>query len=151
MDPNFVPEKAVRLAEAGRHSEALEIFEKNIVSALSPGEQAIYALCIAAVEEDYERAVGMCIRAAEKEFYNPDIYLNLGKTLILGGKKTRALKAFKKGLRFDEANVKLKAEILRLGQRRPPAISFLPRGNVLNKVFGLLSHKVGSSGVARLA
>lgn len=151
MDLNFVPEKAVRLAEAGRYSEALSIFEKNVLSALTPREQSIYALCIAAVEEDYDRAVGMCIRAAEKEFYNPDIYLNLGKTLLLGGKKTRALKAFKKGLKFDEANSLLKAEILRLGQRRTPPISFLPRNNVLNKVFGLISHRTGGSGSARTA
>ncbi|MFQ5427733.1 MAG: tetratricopeptide repeat protein [Thermodesulfobacteriota bacterium] len=151
MDPNFVPEKAVRLAEAGRHSEALAIFERNIISSLSPKDQSIYAFSLAAVEEDYERAVGMCIRAAEKEFYNPEIYLNLGRVLLLSGKKIRALKAFKKGLRFDESHMALKQEILRLGQRRTPAISFLPRGNVINKVFGLLSYKVGGQGLALMA
>ncbi len=144
MDQNYLPEKAVRMAETGRYSEALRIFKKNVLSTLSPSEQSIYALCKALVEKEYDYAVNLCISAAAKEFYNPDIYLNLGKTLVMSGRKTRALKAFRKGLRFDEHNELLIAEIKKLGRRRAPAISFLPRGNVINKFFGILSHRVSA-------
>ncbi len=149
MDHNFVPERAVRLAEAGHYEEALRIFEKNLLSALNPKALSFYALSLAVAEEDYERAVTMCLSAAEKEFYNPEIYLNLGKTLLLSGRKTKALKVFKKGLRFDETNQSLQDEIRRLGQRREPIISFLPRGNVLNRVCGLLAHRATGRGYAR--
>ncbi len=149
MDAKFLAEKAIRLAETGCYSEALRIFDKNVFSALSPRAQSFYALSMATVDEDYDRAVNMCLTAAAKEFYNPEIYLNLGKTLVLSGAKTRALKAFKKGLRFDEANALLIAEIRRLGHRRAPAISFLSRGNVINRFFGILTHKVGGLGLAR--
>jgi len=149
MDSKFVPEEAVRLAEAGRYAEALQIFEKLLTSALSPRALTLYALSLAAEEEDYERAVNMCLSAAEKEFYNPEIYLNLGKTLLLSGRKTKALKVFKKGLTFDEANEAIKGEIKRLGKRREPVISFLPRGNVLNKVCGILACKASGRGLVR--
>lgn len=149
MDAKFLAEKAVRLAETGCYSEALRIFDKNVLSTLSPRAQSFYALSMATAAEDYDRAVNMCITAAAKEFYNPEIYLNLGKILVLSGKKTRALKAFKKGLRFDEANVSIKEEIKRLGHRRTPAISFLSRGNVVNRFFGIVSYKVSEFGVAR--
>jgi len=146
MDPNFVPEKAVKLAEEGRYDEALRIFEKNLLSGLTPKALSLYALSIAAAEEDYERAVTMCLSAAEKEFYNPEIYLNLGKTLLLSGRKIRALKVFRKGLKFDEKNKLIRMEIKRLGYRREPTISFLSRGNVLNRVCGIISYKASGRG-----
>jgi len=149
MDSQFVPEEAVRLAEAGRYAEALKIFEKHLTSGLSPRALSLYALSLAAEEEDYERAVNMCLSAAEKEFYNPEIYLNLGKTLLLSGRKTKALRVFKKGLRFDETNEAIRFEIMRLGHRREPIISFLPRGNVLNKVCGILAYKASGRGLVR--
>jgi len=149
MDPNFVPEKAVKLAEAANYAEALEIFRKNLQSSLSPQALSYYGLSLAVEEEDYERAVSMCLSAAGKEFYSPEIYLNLGKTLLLSGRKMKAMKVFRKGLRFDETNVPLMMEIKKLGQRRQPAISFLSRGNLLNKVCGLLTYKASGRGFAR--
>jgi len=146
VDPNFLPEKAVRLAVAGMYSEALVIFEKHLVSSLSPRALSYYALSLAVAEEDYERAENMCLVAAEREFYNPEIYLNLGKTFLLGGRKTRALKVFRKGLRFDETNEALRNEIRKLGRRRQPIISFLPRRNVLNKFCGLIAQRMSGKG-----
>ena len=149
VDHNFTPEKAVRLAQAGLYSEALDIFEKNLMSTLKPGALSYYALCLAVEEEEYDRAVNMCLMAGEKEFYNPDIYLNLGRVLLKAGRKTRALNAFRKGLKFDEANEALRSEIRKLGLRREPIFSFLPRGNVLNKFCGLLACRVTGRGLAR--
>jgi len=149
VNQDFAPEKAVRLAQAGLYGEALAIFEKHLMGTLGPLALSYYALCLAIEEEDYERAVNMCLMAGEKEFYNPEIYLNLGRVLVKAGKKTRALKAFKRGLKFDETNEALKAEIRKLGQRREPIFSFLPRGNVLNKFCGLLAHRVSGKGLVR--
>ncbi len=146
MNSEFVPEKAVKLAREGRYDEAVRIFEKNLSSSLSPNDISFYALSLAASEEDYDRAVNMCILAAEKEFYNPEIYLNLGKTLLLSGKKIKALKVFRKGLKFDEANKAIRMEIKKLGLRRAPIISFLPRGNVLNRVCGILAYRTSGRG-----
>jgi len=146
MNSEFTPEKAVRLAREGRYDEAMKIFEKNLLSALNPKDLSFYALSLAASEEDYDRAVTMCISAAEKEFYNPEIYLNLGKTLLLCGKKTKAIKVFKKGLKFDETNKSIRMEIKKLGLRRAPIISFLSRGNVLNRMCGILACRATSRG-----
>jgi len=149
VDPNFLPEKAVRLVGAGLYSEALKVFEKNLEGSLSPRELSYYGLCLAVVEEEYDHAVNICLKAAEKEFYNPEIYLNLGRTMVLGGRKRAALKVFRKGLKFDETNAALRSELEKLGQRRRPAISFLPRGNVLNKLCGILSYRMSGRRLAR--
>ncbi len=105
-----------------------------------------YAIAMAIEEGDYDRAVSFCLMAAEKEFYNPEIYLNLGKVFLVSNQKLRAIKSFKRGLRYDDANSSILDEIFKLGVRKTPFISFLSRRNILNRVFGTLRAKVQPAG-----
>ena len=76
--------------------------------------------------------------AAEKEFYNPEIYLNLGRVFLLNGQKAVAVRAFRKGLKYDNCNMGLLVEMKRLGLRKRPVITFLPRQNLFNRCLGRL-------------
>ena len=132
-------EDAVMLARDGKLSDALRIFDEDLLFTLSPVAMSYYALCLAAMEGNYDKAISLCLTAAEKEFYNPEIYHNLGKIFLLNGQKTLAIKAFRKGLKFDGGNHTLIEEIKRLGLRRRPIISFLPRGNFVNRILGRIA------------
>mgnify|MGYP001574659735 CR=1 FL=1 len=132
-------EDAVMLARDGKLSDALRIFDEDLLFTLSPVAMSYYALCLAAMEGNYDKAISLCLTAAEKEFYNPEIYHNLGKIFLLNGQKTLAIKAFRKGLKFDGGNHTLIDEVRRLGLRRKPIISFLARGNFVNRLLGRIA------------
>ncbi len=139
MNLNEIIENGITLAKEGRYKAALDVFDEDICFTQNAAAMAYYALCLAEEERNFERALSLCLMAVEKEFYNPDVYLNFGRILVLNRQKSTALKAFKKGLGYDSGNNEIIAEIKRLGLRKKPVFQFLPRGNPLNKYFGMLS------------
>lgn len=137
-----VAEKGVRFAREGRYQDALKTFDEDLCFTESPTAMSYYAICLAKVEGNFERAISLCLMAAEKEFYNPDIYLNFGKIFLMNGQKSVAIKAFKKGLKFDSTHDGILVELDRLGMRRRPVVPFLPRQNVVNKLLGMLAQSI---------
>lgn len=137
-------ETGIKLTREGRFTEALDAFDKDILFTHYPLALSCYALCLAEVDANYERALSLSVAASEKEFYNPEIYQNLGRILLLTGQKTSAIKVFRKGLKFDTGHAGLRSEIHKLGLRRKPVVTFLPRQNFVNRFFGALSYKVAS-------
>ncbi len=136
MERDEALEKGISLARRGQFAEALRIFDEEICFTRDPSAMSYYAVCLARTEGNYDKAISLCLTAAEREFYNPEIYLNLGRILLLNSQKSSAIKAFRKGLKFDDSNNEILSEIRSLGLRRKPFIPFLPRENALNKFFG---------------
>src|SRR5574337_1593238 len=99
-----VVEKGIGFARDGRFSEALRVFDEDLCFTQHPTAMSYYAVCLANVEGNYDKAISLCLMAAEKEFYNPEIYLNLGKIFLLNGQKSVAVRAFRKGLKFDSCH-----------------------------------------------
>lgn len=142
MQTNQIIEKGVRLARDGRYSDALKVFDEDLCFTQHPAAMSHYALCLAHVEGNFDKAISLCLMAAEKEFYNPEIYHNLGRIFLLNGQKAVAVRAFRKGLKFDNSNGALLEEMRRLGLRRRPVVSFLPRQSVLNKFLGKIIERL---------
>lgn len=138
MEIGNMVEKGISLAREGRYREALKVFDEDLCFTQNPVAMSFYAVALAHLEGNYDRAISLCLMAAEKEFYNPDIYHNLGRIFLLNGQKSVALKAFRKGLKFDNDHRGIIEEVRRMGIRRRPIVSFLPRQSSLNKFFGLL-------------
>lgn len=137
-------ENAIMLAKKGRMKEAIRIFDENLCFTQNPTATSYYAFCLAAVEKDMERAISFSLMAIEKEFYNPDLYLNLGRICLLNNQRNHAFKAFRKGLKFDSSHKGLIKEIKKLGLRREPVVSFLPRTNSVNRYLGILAARLAS-------
>lgn len=136
-------ERGIYLAQKGQFKEAIEVFEEDICFTQHPVAMSYYALCVAQVEENYNRAVSLCLMAVQREFYNPDVYLNFGRIFLLKGQKALAVRLFNKGLKFDNMHNGLVRVVNKLGIRRKPIIPFLPRHNFINKFLGKLSHRIG--------
>ncbi len=143
MIKDAVMEKAIDLAEKCRYAEALKLFEVGDSYREEPVATSYYALCVAAVREDYDEALELCAHAAKRELYNPVIYLNAGRIFLAKGRKDLAVKAFTKGLRIDRKHPAILRQIRMLGVRRRPPLPFLPRGNPINKYLGLISYRLG--------
>jgi tetratricopeptide (TPR) repeat protein len=75
----------------------------------------------------------------------PILYLNLGKTFLVNGRKKEAVESFRKGLQYDRSNGELKKEMKLLGIRKQPPIAFLSRKNLLNRIIGNLLHAKSES------
>ncbi len=138
MEIESVIESGLELARDGRYREALDIFEEDLCFTQHPTATSYYAISLANVEGNYDKAISLCLMAAEKEFYNPEIYLNLGRVFLLNGQKAVAVRAFRKGLKYDNCNMGLLVEMKRLGLRKRPVITFLPRQNLFNRCLGRL-------------
>lgn len=141
---NEVIEKGIGLARAGRFGDALKLFDQDLCFTQHPTAMSYYAVSLASTEGNFDKAISLCLMAAEKEFYNPEIYLNLGRIFLLNGQKSVAVRAFRKGLKIDNGHFGILSEMKRLGVRRRPVLTFLPRQNPVNKILGILVERVAS-------
>ncbi len=137
--------QAMRLNDSGKYKEAKEILDKVPDLVETPLVMSHWALSKAGCGVDYKNALVLCIKSLKSDITNPDIYFNLAKIYVLSEKKALAVKAMKKGLKYDSTHDGLKRLSDELGIRRKPAIGFLSRGGVLNKSIGRLTYKPDKS------
>jgi len=101
----------------------------------------------AVVDKKHLSGVASCRKAIVKfKTSDPDVaktvypflYLNLGRTFLLAGKKKEAVDSFTKGLSYDRGHYDLKKEMKALGIRKKPILPILSRANPINKLAGKL-------------
>jgi tetratricopeptide (TPR) repeat protein len=124
--------------------EALEKFPED------PFLLSYYGCLIAVAENSPWEGITICLDAIEKlkrsmpfgiEFFYPAFYLNLGRAYMKFDSKADAIKAFKKGLKYDPDNHDILWEMKKVGERRRKSIPFLGRKNPINKYIGVILHK----------
>jgi len=84
------------------------------------------------------QAIQACETAARRDFFNPDLLLNLGRVYLLAGKTTKALSAFERGLGLAPTHRGLLAELTRIDRRAAPPLGLVSRSHPLNKWLGRL-------------
>jgi len=95
-----------------------------------------YGLALAMHSPQRREAVGLCERAAQVEFFNPDLYLNLARVYMVHGERNRAYEAVRRGLTLRPAHTGLREALRDIGKRRLPVVWFLPRRHALNVLLG---------------
>lgn len=83
-------------------------------------------------------AIQACETAARRDFFNPDLLLNLGRVYLLANKTTKAMAAFERGLEMAPAHKALKAELGKFERRQAPPLSMVSRSHPINKFLGKL-------------
>lgn len=135
------------ILKKGKEKEALSVLKLALNEMPDdPFLLSYYGCLIAIVEKKASQGAKLCRDAIEMvkrsrplgEFIYPVFYLNLGRCYLSGGNKKKALEAFQEGLKMDAGYPDIILELKRLGTRRKPPISFLPRSNPLNKYIGIL-------------
>lgn len=91
---------------------------------------------------NFDEAVTLCRNALTCDPVHTALYLNLGKVLILAGRRDEAVEVLRKGAAVGCIE-EFAAELERLGIRRPPVFTRLPRRHPLNKYTGLLLARLG--------
>jgi hypothetical protein len=90
-----------------------------------------------------------CEEAAKEQFYQPEVLANLAHVYLLGGERQRAFAIVQRGLKIDPGHKGLNALLDDLGERRPPVLRFLGRGNFLNQLLGRLRHALRPAPAAK--
>lgn len=126
-----------RLAEASNAFKRAYNEERG-----NPRYLSYYGLTVALLEQDFPRAISLCRAAIEHAPFEPEYYLNLCRVHHEAGQRKQALIALRDGLGFQKDNTLLQMALRKMGIRRKPPLSFLPREHLLNKFLGKLTFKL---------
>lgn len=103
---------------------------------------SFYGLALALHAPERKEALAFCERAAQVEFYNPDLYLNLARVCLIQGDRIRAADAIQRGLSLRPNHHGLRQAMRELGRRRDLVLPFLPRCHPINVLLGRWLHRL---------
>ena len=136
-------QKGCERFEDGHIKEALAFFsgaieiERRLGGAHPQGRYlSYYGLCLGLTDGSLHEAVNCCRLAAKQEGYDPDVCCNLGRTLLLAGRRREAFRALRWGLRMEPTNRRIQRELKRMGLRKKPVLRFLSRTSAINVFLG---------------
>jgi tetratricopeptide (TPR) repeat protein len=143
-------EKGLASLATGEALEAMAYFEAALrqhraVTQARPHMkyQSFFWLCLARHKGNREKALRLCREAADAEFYDPEVFLNLGRVAIMAGDRRTAYQAFQRGLHLDPGHKALRSETRQMGVRKRPLFGFLQRTSPLNRAAGRLRRSSG--------
>jgi len=135
--------KGLELLSQDRTLEALGCLERAYqVNPDSAEIMSYFALLNALERGQIRRSVELCRLAIARQPGRPDFYVNLGRVHLKGHQKKEAVEAFREGIRAAPDDPDLQEYLGRLGVRRRPFFPSLPRGHFVNKVLGLMAHRL---------
>ncbi len=148
-EQEFTPEEHFRrglaLLEGGHGTDSFEHLSRAyLADPQSARFRSSYALALALVRGQFLGAVELARAAVRQEFYNPDLYLNLARIYLAFDCKAEAVRYLRRGLMVDPENERLRHKLAELGERRKPALPFLPRGHIVNRLLGRIQARVGA-------
>jgi Flp pilus assembly protein TadD len=123
-----------KAAECFRH--ATERKQQN------PYYISFLGLSLARAQGQWAAAVELCKTAINLKRNDAQLYLNLAEAYVSAGRRDIAVETLNTASRHcgpDKRIVRMRG---RLGKRRPPILSFLPRDNFLNRGLGMLRHRL---------
>lgn len=120
--------------EAYRAAQRMDGNDPQVLSRLG--------LTLTLVARDEYKGVAFCEEAVRRGAGDADALHRLAQVYEATFQKERAVRAVREGLAVDRNHEGLISMIQRLGVRRPPVLSFLPRSHPLNKYLGLLRHRI---------
>ncbi|MCP4717388.1 MAG: hypothetical protein GY868_19875 [Deltaproteobacteria bacterium] len=106
--------------------------------------RSYFGLALAMVDKRAVEPLSFCEEAVKKDYFRPELFLNLGKVHLLKGERSKALQTFYKGLGVEKRHKGLRLEIRKMGVRKQPVFPSLGRENVINILMGRLLRKMGT-------
>lgn len=89
-----------------------------------------------------EEGVKLCEQAVRREFFDPDLFCNLGIVYLRNRQKRQAFEAFQKGLNIKPSHRRIQEELERYDRRSYPVFTFLPRTHPVNVLAGRVRYRL---------
>ena len=142
--------RARELLRSGLEMAALDHFANaHRRDPSNPRFRSHYGWAVVTIEHRAERGIALCRSALRDAGDDPEIYHNLARVLLAVGRRSEAVKYVRRGLMVDPRHAPLLVEWRRLGVRREPVLSFLPRRHRLNRWLGRMRGLVSRDLCAR--
>ena len=130
--------------KSGKTLEALAFGEKAFNREPENAEyQSFLGVCIAYERGAIKEGINLCERALQAAPKKVKNYLNLGRVYLRAGLKQKAIEVFRRGLKVDNKNPEIIAELQALGLRKKNVFPSLPREHFLNKYLGIVLSRIG--------
>lgn len=108
-----------------------------------PRIPALDAACRSLVSGRLRPGMETCMGLLERRSHLPDLYCILGVLLLKSKQRAEAHAVFRSGLRLAPGHGILRAGLERMGVRRRPVLSFLPRSHPANRWLGRVRSWMG--------
>lgn len=142
-DPEELFRAGLFLLKRNRQKEALHAFRRAFeLSSADPRYMSYYGLCLADVSGRLKEGLTLCEKAAAKEFYRAELFLNLALVYLRIGNRKKAHDMLRRGMALDRDNKDIKLQLDRMGIRKAPVFPFLDRNNALNKFAGKVVYRL---------
>ena len=135
-------QKGIEAVEKGYIHSAQVFLGQVAEHRKTPELHSYLAYCVAKGQGDIHSAAKICHESIKREPNNSLHYLILGRILLMSGNKTKAISAFRQGLRTSP-NPAIIAELKKLGLRQPAVLKNLKRNHPLNRVLGRVFGFIG--------
>lgn len=139
--------KGLAAIERRSYQHAVALFQEAIELERREGSKSprmkyisYLGLAITLTSGRSEEGLKLCLKAVQRDFFDPDLYCNLGTVYLRNRQKAAAFEAFQKGLNLSPGNQRIRDELERYERRCDPVFTALPRGHVINRMFGALRH-----------
>jgi tetratricopeptide (TPR) repeat protein len=99
-------------------------------------------VALARAERKWMPALELCELALSMKRTEAQLFLNLAEVFTSAGRREEALMTLDRALASLGPNPRVQQARLKLGRRRPPALPFLDRQNILNRQLGILRHRL---------
>ena len=93
-----------------------------------------YGVCRAKAHCRIDEGLHACTRAARGRNQDPEMFLNLGRVLLMARRKSQAFQAFADGLRIDPMHPVLNDESVRLESRLPRKARMPQRPGIISRM-----------------
>lgn len=141
--------RGYELARAGRYHEALEPLEQALAYTVDephpPFAHALrsyYGMSIALVRGEVLRGRKLCQEACFGDRTRADLFVNLARVYSHAGRKRLAVESLTTAVSISPMDRDAWTLMAELGYRRPPVVGFLPRAHPVNRVLGLVRHRI---------
>src|SRR5262245_45754892 len=143
------PEDAFKRGQAcierRTYQEAASYFQIAIDLEKSAGQKnsnmkylSFLGLALNCAQGRSEEGLKMCEQAAKREFFDADIFCNLGIVYLRNRQRGPAFAAFQRGLALRPKHRRILEELSRYERRSSPVLPFLARDHALNVLCGRL-------------
>jgi len=88
-----------------------------------------------------EEGQKLCEQAVKREFYDADLFCNLGIVSLRNRRRKQAFEAFRKGLALRPKHPRINEELDRHERRQDAVFPALPRNHLLNRLAGKMRYR----------
>ena len=88
-----------------------------------------------------EEGIRLCEQAVKRDFFDPDLFCNMGIVYLKNNRRKEAFDAFRKGLDLVPKHKRIREELGRHDRREHPVFPGFSRDHILNRVAGRMRYR----------